>query len=373
MKKIVRLAMVFFLLFIFSPLSFPRLVGAQIFSNQEQSVATPPDAVEQKVWDPLERSNRKVFSFNDLLYTDVVKPLTVVYDQLPPPARKVFHNGFQNLDAPSRVVNLVLQGKPHRAGEEMERFVINSTLGVGGMFDIAQNTFGVHERDADFGQTLGTWCVAPGPYLVVPVLGPSNTRDLTGLAADSFMDPLYWVPGPFWLTYPVDFVKYVNKASEHIDQYETMKKGSLDPYVAMRNAYMQHREEMIRGRSQQPVDIRAGMALAQARAEEQRRRTASPPELAQALREAARNESSSSSFDQVLQKYPQLSSAVAAREAIARYADFRPDWGQENRERLSFATEIICRDVARGDLFTQGRMDSRVDRISEMARKKIGG
>ncbi|MDR3567848.1 MAG: VacJ family lipoprotein [Syntrophobacteraceae bacterium] len=389
MKKITRLAIAFFPLLIFSLLGFPILAGAQIFGNREQSVGSPTGEVEQHVWDPLERSNRKVFDFNDRLYSDVVEPITTVYRKLPLPVRNVVGNGFQNLEAPSRFVNFALQGKPHRASNEITRFVINSTLGVGGMFDVAQKAFGLQDHDADFGQTLGIWCVEPGPYLVVPALGPSNTRDLVGLAADSFMDPLYWVPGPSWMMYPVDFVKYTSKASDHIDQYETMKKASLDPYVAMRNAYMQHREDKIGNRPQQPEAIHASAeddarrqaadrkaadekALAQAREEELRkelkpRKNASPRELARALLAAAQNESPRMPFETVLHQYPQLAGAVAARCALAQDANFRPDWGSDNKQRLRIATEIICQDLARGDRFARGGNDSRLDRIREMA------
>ncbi len=395
MKKITFLARVFFTLLIFSLLCLPVLAEAQIFSNQEQYVSPQPGEVEQKVWDPLERSNKKVFYFNDLLYTDVVKPLTVVYEQLPPSVRKVFYNGFQNLEDPSRIVNFALQGKPRRAGDELTRFVINSTVGVGGMFDVADNALGIQDQDADFGETLGTWSVGPGPYLVVPGLGPMDTRDFVGFAVDDVLDPLFWVPGPFWLTWPADFVKYTGKASDHIDQYEAMKKASLDPYIAMRSAYMEHREAMIANRSPQLAVIPAGLsyagdnarqrvadqkvptivkakAPAQALAVKQRREqkpriNAPPRELAEALREAVENESGRTPFEAVLQQYPQLAGAVAALNAIAQDADFRPDWGRDNRERLSLATQIISRAVARGDLFTRGRNDPRLDRIREMA------
>ncbi|MDR3554777.1 MAG: VacJ family lipoprotein [Syntrophobacteraceae bacterium] len=374
-----------FFLLIF--LGLPNLAGAQIFSSQEQSLSPQPGLDEQKVWDPLERSNRKVFYFNDLLYTDVVQPVTVVYKKLPSPVQKVVRNGFQNLEGPSRFVNLVLQGKPGKAGEEMTRFVINSTVGVGGMFDVAHNAFGIQDHDADFGQTLGTWYVEPGPYLVVPALGPSNARDLVGFAADHFMDPLYWVPGPFWVTWPADFVKYTSKASDHIDQYETLKKGSLDPYVAMRNAYMQHRQNEIPGRPPQLADGAAGGASAIDNARrleadqnaaaiaprakkklwaQKPRKNAPPRELAEALREAASNESDTP-FEAVLQEYPQLAGAVAARGAIAQSEAFRPDWGQDNQERLSIATELICRAVARGDRFTRGQNDSRLEQFRETA------
>jgi phospholipid-binding lipoprotein MlaA len=374
----------FFLLFF---LGLPILAGAQIFNSQEQSLSPEPGQVEQKVWDPLEGSNRKVFYFNDLLYSDVVQPVTVVYRKLPSPVQNVVRNGFQNLEAPSRFVNLVLQGEPGKAGEEMTRFVINSTVGVGGMFDVAHHALGIQDHDADFGQTLGIWYVEPGPYLVVPALGPSNARDLVGFAADHFMDPLYWVPGPFWVTWPADFVKYTSKASDHIDQYETLKKGSLDPYVAMRNAYMQHRQDMIPNRPSQLGDSAAGQASAidnarrleadqKAAAPASRakkklwaqkpRKNAPPHELAEALRVAASNEPDTP-FEAVLQEYPQLAGAVAARDAIAQSSAFRPDWGQDNKERLSIATELICGAVARGDRFTRGQNDSRLEQFREAA------
>lgn len=383
---------VLFCLLIFSPLSFPILAGAQIFNNQGASGGLQPSETGQKVWDPLERSNRKVFDFNDTIYTDFVRPLTVVYKKLPQSMRKVIHNGFDNMEAPSRFVNLVLQGKPRRAGNEMTRFVINSTVGVGGMFDVAGNALGVRGTDADFGQTLGTWYVPPGPYLIIPALGPSDARDLVGKVADSFMDPLYWVPGPFWATWPAECVKYTDEASNHIGQYEAMKRASLDPYVAMRNAYMQHRDNMIgikpplavgapsESVSSSPAPAAKDAAqmaeakpLTQTPARNNRplvlkpRKNASASELADALRRATQNESRQTSVHELLQVYPQLAGAVAARAAIARDAAFRPDWGQDNQQRLSIATGIICSAVARGDRFAQGGRDSRLGQIRATA------
>ncbi|MGC8490908.1 MAG: MlaA family lipoprotein [Syntrophobacteraceae bacterium] len=246
MRKFPCYAAAFFFPLFFALLCSSVPAGAQVFTNHEQSVGLQPSLTQQQVYDPYERTNRKVFNFNDRLFSDVVQPITRVYRKLPEPVRKVFRNGFQNLEEPSYFVNFVLQGKPHRAGNEMTRFVINSTVGVGGMFDVAHNACGIEMHDADFGQTLGIWGFQPGPYLVVPALGPSDPRDLVGYAADSVMDPLFWVPGPFWVTIPPSFVKYVGKASDNIDNYEALKKASLDPYVAMRNAYMQNREHVIR-------------------------------------------------------------------------------------------------------------------------------
>jgi phospholipid-binding lipoprotein MlaA len=375
-----------FFLLILSPLSFPIFAAAQIFNSQGESAGLLPAGTGQKVWDPLQSSNRKVFDFNDTLYTDFVQPLTVVYKKLPQCMRKVVHNGFENMEAPSRFVNLVLQGKPRRAGNEMTRFVINSTVGVGGMFDVAKNAFGVQDTDADFGQTLGTWYVPPGPYLVIPALGPSNARDLVGKVADSFMDPLYWVPGPFWVTWPAECFKYTDEASNHIGQYEAMKRASLDPYVAMRNAYMQHRDNMIGikpalsvGADGTQTAVREEGPMAETKPIAQTptqnkprfvlkpRKNATASELADALRRAAQNDSSQTSVHELLQVYPQLAGAVAARAAIAGDPAFRPDWGQDNQQRLSIATALICSAVARGDRFTQGSRDSRLGQIRATA------
>ncbi|MDR3567596.1 MAG: VacJ family lipoprotein [Syntrophobacteraceae bacterium] len=243
MRKIACFEVKFTFLLIFAVLAFPILAGAQIFTNQQRTESASEGQV--RVQDPFERSNRKIFNFNDRLYSKYVRPVTNVYSQLPITIRNVFHNGFENLEDPSRFVNFVLQQRPRMAGNTMTRFVINSTVGVGGMFDVAKNALGVERHNADFGQTLGVYGVDSGPYLVVPALGPSDTRDLLGFAVDSVMDPLFWVPGPFWITYPPDFVKYMGKAADHIDDYETMKKAALDPYVAMRDGYMQYRKNAV--------------------------------------------------------------------------------------------------------------------------------
>ena len=243
MRKKTCLEIAFLFLLMFAVLGFPIRSGAQIFTNQQPE--SPQEGQVLKVQDPYERSNRKMFHFNDQFYTEVIMPMTRTYAKLPLPVRKVIRNGFQNLEDPSRFVNFTLQGKSQRAGDTMSRFLMNSTLGVGGMFDVAKNVLGVERHDADFGQTLGIWGVQAGPYWVVPALGPSDPRDFFGFAVDSVMDPLFWVPGPFWVTIPPDFVKYVSKASDHIDDYETLKKASLDPYVAMRDGYMQNRNHVI--------------------------------------------------------------------------------------------------------------------------------
>lgn len=247
MPKISRLKFAILFLFTVTFLAVPMLADAQIFGGQ-QSAPPPQDQGQLKVSDPFEHSNRNIFNLNDRLYFGIVKPVAVAYLKLPQPFRRAIDNGFNNLEIPSHFVNFVLQGEPRSAGNEMSRFILNSTVGIGGMFDVAANACGIQSENADFGQTLGKWSVGPGPYLVVPVLGPSDQRDLFGFIVDSAMDPLFWVPGPIWITIPPDFVKYVSKAADHVGEYEALKKASLDPYIAMRDGYMQHRASVISNR-----------------------------------------------------------------------------------------------------------------------------
>jgi phospholipid-binding lipoprotein MlaA len=245
MRKITQLKVTFLFFFILVALGFQIQANAQIFTDQQQTSSSEQEQAGPKVADPFQKSNTKIFTFNDRLYTQVITPITQAYDELPVSVRSIFRNGFENLEDPARFVNFVLQARPTMAGNTMSRFIINSTVGIGGMFDVAKNALGVKRVDSDFGQTLGVWGVAPGPYLIVPGLGPSDTRDFLGLAADSVMNPLFWVPGPFWTTIPADTVDYIGKAADNIDSYEAMKKAALDPYVSMRNGYMQYRNNLV--------------------------------------------------------------------------------------------------------------------------------
>jgi len=212
----------------------------------EQTVGSEGASNTQKVYDPNEQLNRKVFDFNDHLYFYVLKPAAQVYAAyLPPSVRESIRNGFHNLVFPSRFINFVLQGKGDRAVNEVVRFLINSTLGLGGLFDFAQSYFKLENYESDFGQTLAVWGVGPGAFLMIPVLGPSNPRDFFGFAVDSTMDPLFWFPVQWWVSFSAQTGKYVNRTSLRIGEYEEFKKASLDPYIAMRDAYIQYREHFV--------------------------------------------------------------------------------------------------------------------------------
>jgi len=149
-------------------------------------------------------------------------------------------NFFSNLAAPIRVVNNSLQGKIGPAGGELMRFIINTTVGIGGLFDPATRYAAIPESDEDFGQTLGRYGIGAGPYLVLPLVGPSNARDGLGWAVDLFLDPLpYLASGvEYWAAKGTNIV---NTVSLDKDTYEGIKRDALDPYLFVRDAYAQHR------------------------------------------------------------------------------------------------------------------------------------
>ncbi len=217
------------------------------FATTEEAIgpAVSP-AQARQVCDPYERFNRKVFKFNDVVYLRVLKPISKAYSTVVPcRVRESIDNGFHNLEFPSRVINSALQGKSKKAGTEMARFIVNSSIGIGGLFDVAQTKFGLPGHAADFGQTLGVWGAGPGPFLMIPILGASDGRDLVGFGPDKAMDPLIWIPADQLVQFAVSIEKGLNGSPSGVAHYEKLKAASLDPYVAMRDGYMQHRAHLI--------------------------------------------------------------------------------------------------------------------------------
>lgn len=207
-----------------------------------------PFAVEQQVVsDPYESLNRMTHKFNDKFYFWFLKPVATVYATIIPEGLRVcFRNVFKNADYPVRLVNCTLQGKFKGAAVETGRFVINSTLGMGGFFEIASRDFDLHPYDEDTGQTLGFYGVPAGPYIHVPVLGPNSTRDLVGTAADVFMNPAHYFIPDMWVSAGIKGGRITNNASLRLGEYEDFKAAAVDPYVSMRDAFYQYRTEEIK-------------------------------------------------------------------------------------------------------------------------------
>ncbi len=198
------------------------------------------------VADPLEPVNRAIFAFNDKLYFWVFKPVTQAFKAVvPEEIRTTTGNALDNIKAPVRIANSLLQGKFKRAGTEFGRFFINSTAGVLGFGDPAAGYPALDHDREDLGQTLAVWGVKDGIYLVLPFLGPSTLRDVVGKVGDIYFNPLTYGLEETSESLGVKAYETVNELSFRLGQYEAFKEGSLDPYVFMKNAYLQIRQEKI--------------------------------------------------------------------------------------------------------------------------------
>ena len=200
-----------------------------------------------QVADPLYIFNKGMYYFNDKLYFWLFKPLAKGYRTITPNIfRKGVRNFFHNLATPIRFVNCLLQGKGNSAASEFTKFVINSTVGLLGLGNPAdQNPKLVIPDDEDLGQTLAKYGIGNGFYIVWPFMGPSTLRDSIGLFGDSFLYPVNYVK-PTEAELAIRGVDLINQTSFHIGEYEALKGASVDPYVAFRNAYLQFREKKIK-------------------------------------------------------------------------------------------------------------------------------
>jgi phospholipid-binding lipoprotein MlaA len=201
--------------------------------------------------DPLEGMNRGIFWFNDRLDRYFLEPIAVGWDfAVPGPVQDGIDNAFQNARFPIRFVNNLLQAKPLRALEEVGLFLLNSTLGMGGLID-AGSRVGLESHQEDFGQTLGVWGVPAGPYLVLPLLGPSSIRDTGGLAADSAMQVYPWF-APFVANAVLNATRVVNTRALLLEEVRDFRESCFDCYSSARNAYLSYRENQVRDRQEEP-------------------------------------------------------------------------------------------------------------------------
>lgn len=204
------------------------------------------DATGEDVNDPLEPVNRVFFVFNDKLYFWVLKPVKKGYSAVvPADFRMVIGNFFNNLAAPVDFANTLLQGRFNDAGVVVGRFLINSTIGVFGFGDIAAEEFDLAPQRGDFGETLGVYGIGEGVYLCWPFLGPSNIRDSVGLLADMQLHPYAYTGLSGEERLAARGEEFVNRLSITPDSYEEIKKISLDPYVATRQAYVDYRRNLV--------------------------------------------------------------------------------------------------------------------------------
>ena len=219
------------------------------------ATALPQAALAQDAGDddPLEDINRAVYEFNRVLDGLLLKPAAMIYrGVLPEEVRNGVRNALDNLQGPVILANDLMQGEIERAQVTAERFAINTTVGVLGIFDAAKR-YGSYRHQEDFGQTLGTWGIGDGPYLILPVLGPSNPRDLTGLIVDSFIiDPWGHIAranDADWFTYTRLGLNIVDTRSRNIEALDDIERNQIDPYSFIRTTWRQRRaNDVLNGR-----------------------------------------------------------------------------------------------------------------------------
>ncbi|MGO4328535.1 VacJ family lipoprotein [Cupriavidus sp. 2TAF22] len=213
--------------------------------------------------DPLEPVNRAVFAFNDHLDQYVAAPIAKGYKAVTPsPVRTAVSNVYSNLSDVGNFANNLLQGKGVAASESLMRVAINSVFGIGGLIDIATPA-GLQKHSQDFGLTLGAWGVPAGPYVVLPLFGPSTGRDGVGLLADHWLAPVSYLD-PAWRNSATD-TAIVNGRTNVLGATDLLSLAALDKYTFVRDAYLQRRNYLLSdGKTELPVydDPDAGSALA---------------------------------------------------------------------------------------------------------------
>lgn len=233
--------------------------GAATTALEQAEDEEVDEYAQPAVRDPFEKVNRSVFKFNDGLFRHVVRPITRGYEKITPaPLRRGLVSFFDNVRFPVRFTGSVLQGKFDRAAAETGKFVVNTTVGVGGFIKVSDRFPELRVPPEDIGQALGKWGVPAGPYIVLPVLGPANPREILGRAGDYVLTPTSWGRGSIipeeWQVMSemswewrlaVSALDTLSAFPELVAAYDAFNKAAVDPYIAFRNGFLQYREAMI--------------------------------------------------------------------------------------------------------------------------------
>ena len=244
----------------------PSVTSSDAAQDEPFDPFAKPDTEGMEEYDPWESLNTKFFEFNRQLDRWILKPVAKGYNAVVPNVVQIgVSNVFYNSRVTPRLLNNLFQGKLKGAGIEAGRFLINTTVGIGGFFDVAQR-FNLTTPEEDTGQTLGFYGVKPGPYLMVPLLGPYTVRDLIGYGGDIVLNPIYWLIIPTVhnidaiptvvdveeraATYAISIgaraTEIVNDRSLNLEKFQGVEESTLDLYAAVRNAYLQKRAKAIR-------------------------------------------------------------------------------------------------------------------------------
>jgi len=203
----------------------------------------------EMIADPMEPVNRAFFKFNDRFYFWILKPVATGYKAIVPEDGRVgVRNFFSNVATPVRLVNCLLQAKFKCAGNETVRFLVNTIFGLAGFLDTAKKDFDIKKQEADFGQTLGVWGIGPAFFINWPILGPSSLRDTVGYVGDLFLDPQNYLITSTPINLAIKSYDQVNEASLTLGEYEDLKEAALDPYIGLKDAFHQYRQNKIKKR-----------------------------------------------------------------------------------------------------------------------------
>jgi len=217
-------------------------------TKADESKSDKSEFEEVEEYDPWEKFNEKMFTFNYNFDKYFLKPVATGYNYVVPDVfQQMISNGFDNIQVVPRLVNNILQWRWKGFFTELGRFLINSTLGIGGLFDIAKQEFGLFKTKVDFGQTLGKWGFPPGPFLVLPLMPPLTVRDGIGTGVDGAIDPFsYVLPISFFPDRLVMRIgNMVNERSLNLDLFQGFEATTVDLYSAVRNGYLQRRYNLI--------------------------------------------------------------------------------------------------------------------------------
>ena len=221
-----------------------------VLANCASAPENDPEALAeyQTINHPIEPANRTIFSFNLFLDRALFRPVTALYRTIAPETvREFIHNFLQNLRTPVILANDLLQGEPSRGGTTTARFAINTTIGILGFGDPA-SSMGFEQHDEDFGQTLAVWGVGEGPYLMIPIFGPSNPRDAVGKIVDFFLDPVNWWArneGLDSVLWGRTVMTGIDTRDQLWDVLDDLEKSSIDFYASIRSLYRQRRNDEI--------------------------------------------------------------------------------------------------------------------------------
>ena len=232
---------------IFIAVFSPNIIAAESDNVNTDSADFNTGNYEDEIFDPLEPVNRAIFSFNNFADKIILEPAAKGYKKLPSPIQSGIGNFLNNLKLPLVVVNQLLQGQGKNAAESSGRFIVNSTAGLFGLIDVAEK-IGLEQKQEDFGQTLATWGVGDGFYIVLPIFGPSNVRDTAGMILTYTTDPInaYAIrEGEAWLLPLRTATNAIDQRSKIIDEVNALRNNSIDYYAAVRSSYYQNRKAAV--------------------------------------------------------------------------------------------------------------------------------